>query len=140
MIDIIFYILFYDILFYITHVYLHKKEYYYIHKLHHEIEYKKLSYIDTIKGDTLENIIQPLGILIPLIFFNFNIINFIYAILFIQIRGLMRHDHNYVWLIGNHHLLHHKNMNYNYGEYWIDYLCETRYPYEEDYKYGLIYI
>lgn len=52
----------------------------------------------------------------------------------------MRHDHNFIWLIGNHHLLHHKNINYNFGEYWIDYLCNTKYPFEKDYKYGIIYI
>jgi sterol desaturase/sphingolipid hydroxylase (fatty acid hydroxylase superfamily) len=38
---------------------------------------------------------------------------------------MMRHDDRCSFIIGNHHLIHHQYPNYNYGEYWIDYLCKT---------------
>ena len=46
----------------------------------------------------------------------------------------------FIFLIGNHHLLHHKYPNYNYGEYWIDSLCRTKYINNNEYKKGYIYI
>ena len=61
-----------------------------------------------------------------------------YSLYFCSIRGFMRHDNRCIWLIGNHHILHHKYPNYNYGEYWIDSICGTLCPYKEEY--GLIYI
>ena len=53
---------------------------------------------------------------------------------------MMRHDDRFTWLIGNHHLLHHKYPQYNYGEYWLDWLGGTLYPLREEAKQGLIYI
>lgn len=38
---------------------------------------------------------------------------------------MLRHDYRCSWLIGNHHLIHHMHPNYNYGEYWLDYLFNT---------------
>ena len=61
------------------------------------------------------------------------------ASLMIAARGYMRHDHRYSFLIGNHHLLHHKNPKYNFGEYWIDSLFGTKYPNKYEYIYGKIY-
>ena len=37
----------------------------------------------------------------------------------------MRHDNRYVWIVGNHHILHHKYADCNYGEYWLDYIFAT---------------
>jgi sterol desaturase/sphingolipid hydroxylase (fatty acid hydroxylase superfamily) len=54
---------------------------------------------------------------------------------------MLRHESNKyaVYIIGNHHLLHHKYPNYNYGEYWIDYICGTLYPNQIEYQRGLLY-
>jgi sterol desaturase/sphingolipid hydroxylase (fatty acid hydroxylase superfamily) len=52
----------------------------------------------------------------------------------------MRHDERCIWLIGNHHILHHKYPQYNYGEYWLDKLFKTNYPKEDEYIKGLIYL
>jgi sterol desaturase/sphingolipid hydroxylase (fatty acid hydroxylase superfamily) len=53
---------------------------------------------------------------------------------------MMRHDDRFTWLIGNHHLLHHKYPQYNYGEYWLDWLGGTLYPLREEAKQGWLYI
>jgi sterol desaturase/sphingolipid hydroxylase (fatty acid hydroxylase superfamily) len=41
--------------------------------------------------------------------------------------------------MGNHHILHHKYIGYNYGEYWIDTVMGTVYPNKKEYQYGNIY-
>ena len=53
---------------------------------------------------------------------------------------MMRHDERCIWLIGNHHLLHHKYSQYNFGEYWLDALCGTKYPNHAEYKHGFLYL
>ena len=70
---------------------------------------------------------------------NYNLYSLLVALLFLNIRGMMRHDHRFVWLIGNHHILHHKYPQYNFGEFWIDKLCGTQYPNTAEYQYGYIY-
>ena len=52
------------------------------------------------------------------------------------ILHIIMHKHLY----SIHHLLHHKHPSYNYGEYWIDLLCGTTYPNDEEYEYGMIYM
>jgi hypothetical protein len=44
----------------------------------------------------------------------------IVILLILNIRGMMRHDEKFVFLIGNHHLLDHKYPKYKFGEFWID--------------------
>lgn len=133
------YILCYDMWFYASHVILHTHPIYYIHKIHHGSRYSSLTYRDTSVAHAFENVIQPLGIFIPLVFNGKSLYVFIFAFFIVSIRGLMRHDFRCAWLIGNHHLLHHKYINYNYGEYWIDTICGTKYPIESEYIYGKIY-
>ena len=53
---------------------------------------------------------------------------------------MLRHDKRFIWLIGNHHILHHKYPRYNFGEYWLDKLFRTNYPNKNEYEYGLIYM
>ena len=65
--------------------------------------------------------------------------NFVYSIIILNIRGMLRHDYRFIWLVGNHHLLHHKYPQYNYGEYWLDYLFGTNLNNNECIS-GLIYI
>lgn len=125
------FIISYDLWFYITHILMHTpKIYNWIHYKHHSVPYGKLEYTDTHIAHYAENIIQPLGILFPFLLFGFSasrLVNCLCAFLFISIRGLMRHDHRCTFLIGNHHLVHHKYLNCNYGEYWIDWIFGTHF-------------
>jgi sterol desaturase/sphingolipid hydroxylase (fatty acid hydroxylase superfamily) len=59
---------------------------------------------------------------------------------FLNVRGMMRHDERFVWLIGNHHLLHHLHPQHNYGEYWLDRIGGTLYPTRVEAKAGLLYM
>ena len=127
----------YDIWFYISHIILHNNLYKY-HKEHHTKIVPQL--LDTYVGHSLEGPFQGLGMMLPFIVYDFYIFDFFMILLFLNIRGMMRHDERFIFLIGNHHLLHHRYPNYNFGEYWIDYLCGTKYPHDNEYKKGLIYI
>ena len=127
--SIIFHIVSYDLWFYVSHILLHKIRHPYvkdIHYIHHKVPYDQLKWYNTSDGHIIENIIQPLGILIPCIFF-IDVKSIIVSFCIISIRGCMRHDHRCSWLIGNHHLLHHKYPEYNYSEYYIDYIFGTEY-------------
>jgi lathosterol oxidase len=129
----------YDVWFYISHIILHHPSIYVIHKIHHSTKYKTLRYYDTNEGHIIEHVVQPLGIFLPIFCYGFLWKSFLIAYFIIAARALMRHDHRFVWLIGNHHLLHHKYPKYNFGEYWIDVLCGTVYPGKDEYIHGLIY-
>jgi sterol desaturase/sphingolipid hydroxylase (fatty acid hydroxylase superfamily) len=72
-------------------------------------------------------------------FIPLRILDLLLACIIIGIRGLMRHDYRFTRFIGNHHLLHHKYANYNYGDYYLDYLFGTVYPKSEEYVYGAFY-
>jgi sterol desaturase/sphingolipid hydroxylase (fatty acid hydroxylase superfamily) len=138
--NVFLYIFCYDIAFYFTHLLLHTKLLYKYHRLHHDTPYDELTYYDTIKGHLIETILQNIGfILPPLIYIKYNFNELLLSISFVCIRGAMRHDHKFTYLIGNHHLLHHKNQRYNFGELWIDYLMGTVYPYKSHRINGYIY-
>jgi len=68
MINILAHILCYDIWFYVSHIILHNRNIYYIHKIHHSKAYSELTYSDTNVAHNIENIIQPIGILAPCFF------------------------------------------------------------------------
>ena len=134
------YIISYDVWFYVSHVALHQYYIYKkIHKYHHSVEHSTMTYRDTYVGHYLESILQGVGIFIPLLWFTINW-SFMFALLLINIRGMMRHDIRCIPWIGNHHILHHKYPKYNFGEYWLDRLCGTNYPNPTEYKVGLIYL
>jgi sterol desaturase/sphingolipid hydroxylase (fatty acid hydroxylase superfamily) len=118
-------ILSYDIWFYFSHVMLHHKRLYKYHKEHHS----KLipTFLDTYLGNILEGPFQGIGMLVPFILWNYTIYDILAILLLLNVRGMMRHDERFVFLVGNHHLLHHKYPNYNFGEYWIDSLFGTNY-------------
>lgn len=140
MFSIIYHIFCYDAWFYISHIILHIPRIYgAIHNIHHETPYLELNCDSTAKGHPVEHIIQPLGIFIPCLYYGINPTYFFISFLIITTRGLMRHDHRCTWIIGNHHLLHHKHPKYNFGEYWIDRMLGTLYPKSDEYIYGLIY-
>ena len=125
-----FYILSYDVWFYLSHLLLHTKYgYAWIHKHHHAVNYKTMGYKDTYAGHVLESPLQGMGILFPLGFIEFEYVPFLWALLFLNVRGMMRHDPRFACLVGNHHLLHHQFPNCNFGEFWIDYLMKSDYDY-----------
>lgn len=124
--EIILYILAYDIWFYISHILLHKNKLLkYIHKKHHSPYYKSMIYLDTYVAHYLETPFQSIGIIAPLYFIEFKLNNFMCSIIFLNLRGMLRHDYRLIWLIGNHHILHHKYPQFNFGEYWLDYIFGT---------------
>lgn len=132
LLEIFFFILSYDIWFYISHILLHYIPFLEkIHLIHHNPYYKKMTFRDTYVGHYFETIFQSIGFFFPLFFFKFNFYSFIFSIIFVNIRGMIRHDYNYTWLIGNHHIIHHKYYNYNFGEYWLDYIFNTNYKKNE---------
>ena len=122
-IEIFVFILCYDIWFYISHLILHKYFYASIHKFHHSVPHEIMTYKHTNNGHLIENAVSPLGQFVPFYFYEINqttIMNFLIATSIIGIRALLRHDNRCSWIIGNHHILHHKRVNCNYGEYWLD--------------------
>lgn len=138
MLLILLHILGYDIWFYISHILLHTKLFWKYHKIHHMIIHPK--YTDTYKGHFMEGPFQSLGFLLPFLVYDFDIVSFVLAFAFVNIRGMARHDHRTVWLIGNHHLLHHQYFNSNYGEYWLDKLFGTSIKDASKVKKGLLYV
>jgi len=130
----------YDAWFYVSHIILHKPKIYgLIHNIHHSTPVNKLDYMSTHIAHYAENIVQPLGIIIPCFIVEYNPAALVTSFIVISIRGMLRHDDRFSWLIGNHHLLHHKHVFYNFGEYWIDCLCGTCYPNKKEYVYGKTY-
>ena len=128
----------YDIWFYISHLLLHYTRLSTYHREHHSKRVPTI--LDTYVGHALEGPFQGLGMLLPFMVWNYTFYDIALVLLILNVRGMMRHDARFVFLIGNHHLLHHTYPNYNFGEYWIDSLCGTRYPNKAEYRKGLIYI
>ena len=108
------------------------------HKLHHTRSVP--DYADTYLADPVETVFQGVGFLFPAIGYTYSPLDLALVLLLLNIRGMMAHDPRFAFLVGNHHLLHHKYGNCNYGQYWIDYLVKTRHPRDEEYVYGWIYV
>lgn len=125
MLHIVASILSYDIWFYISHILLHTGIGYTYHKEHHSKSIP--TFLDTYVGHILEGPFQGIGMFLPCIFWEYSNFDILLLLFLLNIRGMMRHDERFVFLIGNHHLLHHKYPQYNFGEYWIDSICGTRY-------------
>jgi lathosterol oxidase len=138
MIQVVVSIISYDVWFYISHVILHSRFMYHFHKLHHTKPVP--TYEDTYLAHSVETVFQGVGFMFPAVVYSYGLQDIILVLLFLNIRGMMAHDPRFVFLVGNHHLLHHKYGNCNYGQYWIDCLGGTRHPRKEDYVYGLIYV
>ena len=145
----------YDVWFYISHIILHHKLMYEHHKLHHSKIVPRApdtylaSYIYMPESNELkssvETIFQGVGVFFPSLYlqvkqpYSVPLEYLILTLFLINVRGMMAHDHHFVWLIGNHHLLHHKYNNCNYGQFYIDYMLGTCHPKKEEYRYGIIY-
>ena len=111
---------------------------YKFHKLHHTKPVP--TYEDTYLADSVETVFQGVGFMFPAVVYTYGLQDIILVLLFLNIRGMMAHDPRFMFLIGNHHLLHHKYGNCNYGQYYIDFLGGTRHYRSEDYVYGWIYV
>lgn len=128
----------YDIWFYISHVILHHHKVYKYHKQHHEKPIPQ--FLDKYVAHWIETPFQGIGLFVPMIFLTYSANDILSALIIVNIRGMMRQDERAVYLIGNHHLLHHLHPAYNFGEYWLDYLGDTLYPKQEEYITGLLYL
>jgi sterol desaturase/sphingolipid hydroxylase (fatty acid hydroxylase superfamily) len=128
MLNILLSVFCYDLWFYASHIILHHRYFYCYHYIHHQ--YETPTALQTYTGHWAEGAFQGLGALVPWTFLEVSWAEFAFVLVLLNMRGMMRHDERFVWLIGNHHLLHHKFPRYNYGEYWLDSLFGTRYPNE----------
>jgi sterol desaturase/sphingolipid hydroxylase (fatty acid hydroxylase superfamily) len=117
----------YDLWYYMIHMYLHNIQLYKYHKYHHFTRHTELTYSDAFDGHIIEYPLQTVGIVIPSIIITYDLPSILAAYLFVTIRTYLYHDHRCVWLVGNHHLLHHKHPKYNFGERWIDATFGTLY-------------
>jgi len=83
------------------------------------------TFLDTYRGHLIESPFQGLGIFIPYLWTTVSLQNLAISLVIINIKGMMRHDPRTSFIIGDHHLLHHRFPNYNYGEPWLDTLFAT---------------
>jgi sterol desaturase/sphingolipid hydroxylase (fatty acid hydroxylase superfamily) len=123
--EFFFYIVYYDIFYYFLHRLLHSKYLYSIHKIHH---IKNIpDYYDYYNIHILELPFTSIGLIFAIYLYKLYIYQLLYAIIFINVRGILMHDNQFIYLVGDHHLIHHKYYKCNYGEYWLDYLFGTVY-------------
>jgi sterol desaturase/sphingolipid hydroxylase (fatty acid hydroxylase superfamily) len=134
MIHLVLSVISYDIWFYISHVLLHTYLYKF-HKIHHLQE--ELRWPDTYVAHWMEGPFQGVGMFFPYLLCKYTWLDTFAILAFLNIRGMMRHDGRFIWIVGNHHLLHHKHQGYNYGNYWIDALFGTQYPRLKAYRSGI---
>ncbi len=118
-------VLSYDVWFYLIHRMFHHPILYSYHKKHHINVYP--TWLDTFYADKLENSIMGLGAFFPALYFHNYYLEMMIASFICFMRGVLHHDKRFVFLVGDHHLVHHKTFNYNYGSAWIDALMGTRY-------------
>ena len=123
--EFVLYILYYDFFYYFLHRLLHTQLLYKIHKIHHlKIKPK---YKDYYNIDFIEIPFTSIGLFIAIYLHKIYIYQLLYSLIFINIRGMMCHDSRFIFIVGNHHLLHHSHFKCNYGEYWLDYIFGTTY-------------
>ena len=81
----------YDIWFYISHRILHLPFFYTrIHKKHHSVDYKRMTYKDAYVSDIREDIFQSLGFFIPIYFLqNITLWQGILSLLFVKWQDMI---------------------------------------------------
>jgi sterol desaturase/sphingolipid hydroxylase (fatty acid hydroxylase superfamily) len=94
-----------------------------MHRQHHTKA--EPQFLDTYEGHWLEGPFQGAGMLVPFTVYNYSALDLLLILVFLNARGMLRHDPRGIFLVGNHHLIHHKHPNYNYGEQWLDFLGGT---------------
>jgi sterol desaturase/sphingolipid hydroxylase (fatty acid hydroxylase superfamily) len=120
-------ILGYDLWFYVSHRALHSALLGAMHR-NHEKQFPHWS--DTYHGSWVETVGQSVGFVLPWACYFWSWPATLIACLFINLRGMARHDPRTMTWIGNHHLLHHQFPTWNYGEPWLDLLFGTSCPYQ----------
>ena len=123
MIQILLTVISYDVWFYISHVLLHTSMLYPFHAEHHSKE--EPMFLDAYRGHMFESGFQSLGMVVPCLLYTYTPTEIGVILVILNVRGMMRHDRRCAFLIGDHHLIHHKYPNCNYSEYWVDLLCGT---------------
>jgi len=122
--DFLYYVLAYDVWFYMVHRLLHVpylyKRYHYQHHAH-----THPTCHDTFTAHAVENVFSGLGIVWPFLF-GCSKYHGVAAWLFCFGRGIARHDRRCAWLFGTHHLQHHITPGVNFSAVYIDWLCGTR--------------
>lgn len=117
----------YDVWTYFLHILLHHPAFYVFHKMHHQTKYDELNYLDAHEEHWVESAAKPVGLLIPCFFGQASMASLGVSAVFVYVRSLTQHDSRFVWLVGDHHLLHHKHPKYNFGEEWVDWVFRTKY-------------
>ena len=121
--ELVLYVVYYDFFYYFMHRLLHTRYLYPIHKIHHRSA--EPEYHDFYNVHILEVPLTSVGLFLAIYLYKLYIYQLLWAILFINARGVMSHDKRFIAFIGDHHLKHHKFFKCNYGEYWMDYLFGT---------------
>ena len=123
LLDVIQYIVAYDVWFYAVHRMLHipwvYKQYHWQHHTHAHPKWH-----DTFSAHTVENAVSGLGILLPLAW-GCCWKSLVIAWVFCLGRGIARHDARCAWLVGAHHLKHHTTPSKNFSSAYVDWLCGT---------------
>jgi len=119
-------ILAYDIWFYISHVLLHSPLLYKYHRQHHIAIHP--SWPDAYHAHPVENAFQGIGMFFPYAFVTYTATDTLIILMFLNVRGGLRHDKRGIPIVGDYHLVHHMHPSYNYGEPWLDRLCGTARP------------
>ena len=107
----------YDVWFYFSHILLHHFSLFYsiIHKKHHMVNPNEMRFTDAYEGHIVESILQGFGYIFPLLLFEINTMTLLFSLVFLNIRGMIRHDSRLVSIFGNNHILHHANPKINFG-------------------------
>ncbi len=118
-------ILGYDVWFYLSHLALHTRYLWWIHRVHHEKVMPR--WIDTYHGHWLETVIQSVGFGLPwLVVGDTSAWVSALTLVLINMRGVMHHDPLFHRLVGDYHLIHHRNPRVNFGQPWLDHLGGTK--------------
>ena len=114
----------YDIWFYLSHLALHTRALWWIHRVHHEKA--DPVWTDTYHGHWLESALQGWGFFLPWVFpWPVSPWTATAALVFVNVRGMLHHDRRAASLVGDYHLVHHRRPSVNFGQPWLDWLGWT---------------
>ena len=117
------YVLGYDVWFYAMHRTIHHPALYAYHKKHHSV--RRVTWRETYVADTLENVLTPMGLVIPLPIVGFSWPAMLGAWAYCAVRAVAHHEPRCAKWAGDYHLKHHADMRYNFGQPWLDRLLGT---------------
>lgn len=114
----------YDVWFYAVHRALHHPRFY---KKYHAQYHRHVqpTWRDAFDSSFVENALSGLGIFVPLLLPEWSSVGLATAWAYCFVRGLMRHDKRFTWLVGSHHLHHHLNPSVNFSSRYVDKVLGT---------------